>query len=191
MNVFRDSISLMSRYRPQAQVNNVTSSPKRFTSSRVLAALDAEVEATDIDRLGSFDSIYPGASISKTKAKAVDRTTAQQTSLGTSQSWVFAVFLISVSENYCSFMSPSLQNPVMPLPVGSTANVARARSFNPGPSSNRTTAKRPISTVSNSDAPTADNNLPVYSYEDFSPAPISVYTRHEDEANELVETLKG
>jgi hypothetical protein len=91
-------------------------------------------------------------------------------------------------------MSPCLQNPIMPLPAGSTANVARARSFNPGPRSNKTTVKRSISTVapqSNSDAPTAESNFPVYSYEDFSPAPISVYTRHEDEANELVETLKG
>jgi hypothetical protein len=88
MNVFRDSISLMSRYRPQVQINT---SPKRFTSSRVLAALDAEVDATDIDRLASFDSIYPGASTSKTKAKAVDRTAAQHTSLGTSQSWAFVV----------------------------------------------------------------------------------------------------
>ena len=82
----------------------------------------------------------------------------------------------------------------MTPPVGSTGNVARARSYNPGPRSNQTASKRSISTTapqSNSNVPTADSNFPVYSYEDFSPAPISVYTRHEDEANELVETLKG
>lgn len=33
--------------------------------------------------------------------------------------------------------------------------------------------------------------LPLYSYTDFSPCPSVVYTRHEEEANDLVQALKG
>jgi hypothetical protein len=33
--------------------------------------------------------------------------------------------------------------------------------------------------------------LPVFSYKDYTPAPTVVYTRHEEEANDLVECLAG
>jgi hypothetical protein len=38
---------------------------------------------------------------------------------------------------------------------------------------------------------TSSNSLPAYSYKDYSPTPTTVYTQHEEEANDLVETLKG
>lgn len=48
------------------------------------------------------------------------------------------------------------------------------------------------------DTPTTSSNsmlyaqpLPPYSYKDYSPTPTTVYTQHEEEANDLVETLKG
>jgi hypothetical protein len=33
--------------------------------------------------------------------------------------------------------------------------------------------------------------LPAFSYKDYTPTPIVVYTRHEEEANDLVESLAG
>jgi hypothetical protein len=33
--------------------------------------------------------------------------------------------------------------------------------------------------------------LPIYSYKDYSPKATTVYTQHEHEANDLVETLRG
>ena len=43
-----------------------------------------------------------------------------------------------------------------------------------------------------SSKPTSDASmLPVYSYKDYSLKATTVYTRHEDEANELVEMLRG
>ncbi|KAI0922992.1 hypothetical protein AcW1_002508 [Taiwanofungus camphoratus] len=33
--------------------------------------------------------------------------------------------------------------------------------------------------------------LPLYSYKDYPPVPTVIYTRHEEEANELVQTLRG
>lgn len=33
--------------------------------------------------------------------------------------------------------------------------------------------------------------LPVYSYKDYSPTPTTVYTQHEEEANEMVQALRG
>lgn len=33
--------------------------------------------------------------------------------------------------------------------------------------------------------------LPLYSHQDYSPRPAVVYVRHEDEANELVQSLSG
>lgn len=36
-----------------------------------------------------------------------------------------------------------------------------------------------------------DPTLPLYTYEGYSPAPAVVYTRHEDEANELAAALTG
>ncbi|KAI0089578.1 ribonuclease H-like domain-containing protein [Irpex rosettiformis] len=41
------------------------------------------------------------------------------------------------------------------------------------------------------DAKTIKPPAPLYSYKDYTPKPIIVYTRHEDEANDIVETLKG
>ena len=33
--------------------------------------------------------------------------------------------------------------------------------------------------------------LPIYSYKDYPPAPTMIYTSHEEEANDLVQTLRG
>jgi hypothetical protein len=33
--------------------------------------------------------------------------------------------------------------------------------------------------------------LPIYSYKDYKPSPVIVYTRDEDEADEIVQTMKG
>lgn len=43
------------------------------------------------------------------------------------------------------------------------------------------------STIAGVSAPT----LPLYFYKDYSPSPAVVYVRHEDEANELVQSLSG
>ncbi|OBZ66335.1 Werner syndrome ATP-dependent helicase [Grifola frondosa] len=40
-------------------------------------------------------------------------------------------------------------------------------------------------------APTASMQLPLYSHTDYSPSPVVVYTRHEEEADELVQAMKG
>ncbi|KAI0689752.1 ribonuclease H-like domain-containing protein [Cerioporus squamosus] len=40
-------------------------------------------------------------------------------------------------------------------------------------------------------APSEKETLPLYSYKQFPPTPAVVYTRHEEEANELVQCLKG
>lgn len=40
-------------------------------------------------------------------------------------------------------------------------------------------------------APPEKEKLPLYSYKQYPPTPAVVYTRHEEEANDLVECLKG
>jgi len=35
------------------------------------------------------------------------------------------------------------------------------------------------------------HSLPVYSYKDYFPKPTTVYTQHEEEADELVQALRG
>lgn len=35
------------------------------------------------------------------------------------------------------------------------------------------------------------SGLPLYSYRDYTPSPAVVYVRHEDEANELAQSLSG
>ena len=38
---------------------------------------------------------------------------------------------------------------------------------------------------------TVASEFPLYSYKDYTPSPAVVYIRHEDEANELVQSLSG
>jgi hypothetical protein len=41
------------------------------------------------------------------------------------------------------------------------------------------------------DIPPKPPSLPLYSYQDFSPIATTVYTRHEEEANDLIGALNG
>lgn len=57
-------------------------------------------------------------------------------------------------------------------------------------SENATVTETTVEEVSADTSPEQAVKL-LYSYKDYSPAPVIAYTRNEDEADELVQTLKG
>ncbi|PIL29338.1 hypothetical protein GSI_09389 [Ganoderma sinense ZZ0214-1] len=49
----------------------------------------------------------------------------------------------------------------------------------------------PKSTSKSKAQPPSKSNFPLYSYKQYRPTPAVVYTRHEEEANDLVQSMKG
>lgn len=75
-------------------------------------------------------------------------------------------------------MDPATDPAVPPDPVPATP-----------PPKSRTKASSSSAAASALKEP--EEPLPIYSYKDYTPAPAVVYTRHEEEANDIVAGLKG
>ncbi|KAH9927542.1 ribonuclease H-like domain-containing protein [Amylocystis lapponica] len=79
------------------------------------------------------------------------------------------------------FLSAGVPNAVQPVAKNIPATKSRSR------------AVTATSTSQSTDNTKEKENVvhPLYSYKDFEPPPVVVYTKHEEEADELVQTLQG
>ncbi|KIM92426.1 hypothetical protein PILCRDRAFT_810481 [Piloderma croceum F 1598] len=178
LHAFKEPISMVSRSRPGGSPPRMrlpqTSRRTLYTSSRVLVALDAQLGLKIEKEVDSVEILGPSLKSEGTTSKV--RKSAKP---------LHPFFLNGADGEF--------------KPVGSRSKTTSS------PHDTMMGASAPTVESTHKgindlfkDAPTTSSNsklytqpLPPYSYKDYSPMPTTVYTQHEEEANDLVETLKG
>jgi hypothetical protein len=174
-----------------------TSRRALYTSSRVLAALDAQLGSKIEKEDDSIEIIGPFPALSKSEGTASKVRKSAKPS-------VFKIYNCEILLKFYGSLHPFFLNGAdgESKPVGSRSKTTPSPQDRmtgiEGTSAPTVEATQKWVNDSSKDAPDTSSNsklyaqpLPAYSYKDYSPTPTTVYTQNEEEANDLVETLKG
>jgi hypothetical protein len=182
MHAFKEPITIVSRSRSGGSPPRIQRSLCR--SSRVLAALDAQKRSKSandsIQILGPFPAEKGGRGKARQRVKPLV------------QEYLFK-FLIKFLMSGSDSLHPFYSNGSGPDfgPVGSRGlSTPILYDTSDGAPIPMSIPVEELSSKASSSKPDA-SRLPIYSYKDYLPRPGTVYTRHEEEANDLVVTLRG
>ncbi|KAK7683603.1 hypothetical protein QCA50_013441 [Cerrena zonata] len=169
---------------PSRRTTSGTSSGTAF-KSKILAALDAELDALQLDYVAK-DPSGPAEITTQKKPKALVLKPLQSTNSSTSLP-IHPFFLKDRTTPVMSVISEEVQ------PIKGKAQ-SRKKTKEPA-TAPKSSATVDLTTMNGSaqTSQTSSTNvsLPLFAYRDYVPMPTVVYTENEDEANDLVHSLKG
>jgi hypothetical protein len=176
LHALKEPITLVSRCGKASSPNRVLkSSPRRrlCSTTKVLAALDALGVGDKGD--SSIEIIEP----IRPKEKAMIDV-AKAKSFGCNPSVFYYSKRILIAEVFTLFLANS--GPYISA-IASKGDVIRVEDSTIKPHKSKSNKSKELEAQL--------DHLPAYSYKAYKPAPTTVYTRHEEETNDLVQSLRG